>query len=199
VSPTFLRMTATAALLAAAMTATASAQTIGLTAGATFNTLNGDDAEDVFGFESKTGFVGGAYVILPLGGGSLTLEPQLLYTMKGADLPDFDTELSNDYIQIPVLLRYGFGAGGVKPSIFAGPAASFSVGCEFTGDVDGSCEDTGATEESVQWDGIVGAGLGFGKFGVDVRYEFGLTDVYEDFDAKNGTFAVLVRYNIFGN
>jgi outer membrane protein with beta-barrel domain len=197
-NPKFLRMTATAALLVAAMTATASAQTIGITAGATFNTLNGDDAEDVFGFESKTGFVGGAYLNLPLGGGSLSLEPAVLYTMKDADLPDFNTELSNEYIQIPVLLRYGFGAGGVKPSIFVGPAASFSVGCEFTGDVDGSCEDTGASEKSVQWDGIIGAGLSFGKFGVDVRYEFGLTDVYEDFDAKNGTFAILARYDLFG-
>lgn len=197
-NPKFLRMAATAALLAAAMTATASAQTIGITAGATFNSLNGDDAEDVFGFESKTGFVGGVYLNLGLGGGSFSVEPALLYTMKDADLPDFNTELSNEYIQIPVLLRYGFGAGGVKPSIFAGPAASFSVGCEFTGDVEGSCEDTGASEKSVQWDGIIGAGLSFGKFGVDVRYEFGLTDVYEDFDAKNGTFAILGRYALFG-
>jgi hypothetical protein len=198
-NPKFLRMTATAALLLAAMTATASAQTIGITAGATFNNLNGDDADDVFGFESKTGFVGGAYLNLPLGGGSFSVEPALLYTQKGADLPDFDTELSSDFIQIPVLLRYQFGAGGVKPSIFAGPAASFSVGCDFTGDVEGSCEETGATEESVQWDGIIGAGLNFGKLGVDARYEFGLTDAYEDFDAKNGTFVLLARYALFGN
>jgi hypothetical protein len=188
-------MAATATLLAAATSVTATAQTIGLTAGATFNSINGDDAEDFF--DSRTGFVGGAYVNFPLGG-SLSVEPALLYTMKGADIPDFDTELNADYIQIPILLRYSFGAGGVKPAIFAGPAASFQVGCDFSGDVEGSCEDELASPETVQWDGIVGAGLGFGKLGVDVRYEFGLSDVYEDFDAKNATWSILVRYALFG-
>ena len=196
-NPKFLRMPSTAALLLAAMTATASAQTIGLTAGATFNTISGDDVEDVF--ESKTGFVGGAYLNLPLGGGAFSVEPAVLYSMKGANIQDTDVEFSGDYIQIPVLLRYGFGAGGVKPVIFAGPAVSFQVGCEFSdGSDSATCEEAGDDGKSTAWDGIVGAGLSFGKLGVDVRYEFGLTDVYENLDAKNGTFAVLVRYNIFG-
>ena len=197
-NPKFLRMTATAVLLVAAMTATASAQGIGITAGATFNSISGDDVEDVF--ESKTGFVGGAYLSLGLGGGGLSLEPAVLYTMKGANIQGSDVEFSGDYIQIPILLRYGFGAGNVKPAIFAGPAASFQVSCDFSDSSDSaSCEDAGSDGKSTQWDGIVGAGLGFGKFGVDVRYEFGLSDVYEDLDAKNGTFAVLLRYNLFGN
>jgi Outer membrane protein beta-barrel domain len=196
-NPKFLRMTATAGLLVAALTATASAQTIGLTAGATFNTISGDDVEDVF--ESKTGFVGGAYLNLPLGGGAFSLEPAVLYSMKGANFQGSDIEFSGDYIQVPVLLRYGFGAGGVKPVLFAGPAASFQVGCEYSDSSDSAtCDEFGTNGKSVQWDGIVGAGLGFGKLGVDVRYEFGLTDVYEDLNAKNGTFAVLVRYNLFG-
>lgn len=195
-NPKLLRMTATAALLAAALTASASAQTIGLTAGATFNTISGDDLDDIV--ESRTGFVGGVYLNLPLGGGALSLEPALLYTMKGADFPDVDTELNADYIQIPVLLRYGFGAGGVKPVLFAGPAANIQVSCDLTGTFEGDCEDELSNPESLQWDGIVGAGIGFGKLGVDVRYEFGLTDAFEDIDGKNATWSILLRYALFG-
>jgi hypothetical protein len=189
-------MAATATLLAAATSVTATAQTIGLTAGATFNTISGDDFDDFV--ESRTGFIGGVYLNFPLGG-ALSVEPAVLYAMKNVDFPDDDTELDAAYIQIPALLRYSFGAGGVKPALFAGPAANIQVSCDLSGTFAGDCEDQISDPESVQWTGIVGAGLGFGKLGVDVRYEFGLNDAFEDVDGKNATWSILARYALFGS
>jgi hypothetical protein len=197
-NPKFLRMTATAALVIAAITAPASAQVgLGLTGGVSVSNLDGDDITDA---DNYTGFSGGAYVNLGLGS-ALSLEPQLLYTRKGAGSSDGD--LTQDFLQIPALLKYSFGAPGtgVRLFVFAGPVFSYAWSCEIdTGDgVD--CEDFPdvGSENSTIWSGTAGAGLQFGKLGLDVRYETGLSDTFEDIDAKYGTWTIMGRFALVGS
>ena len=120
---------AAVALAATALTAQAQgAKQFGIVAGVDFANMSGDDVDNT---SSKTGFVGGFYVAIPIAD-RVAIEPEVLYASKGfVDSDNSDFKLSNNYIEIPVLVRYSFSnEGGVY--FLAGPAVGFSISCKFS-------------------------------------------------------------------
>ena len=126
----FLRISTLAALALGATALTAQAQgakQFGILAGVGFANMSASDDFDGFDLGTRTGFVGGFYFALPVAA-RMAIEPEVLYTMKGTKLNDFDIDLNNDYIEIPVLFKYNFNdAGG--PYLLAGPSVGFSISC----------------------------------------------------------------------
>jgi hypothetical protein len=157
-------------------------------------------ADDV---RARTGVVFGAHVAIPLGGG-VALQPEALYTQRGASarLPfgvgDFDLKL--DYLDIPVLLRVGPSSGrGFQ--FLAGPSFNFNTKAELVLDVPFFNEPGGDIKDQVESLDI-GVVLGGGYYGpgflVEGRYEEGLTNVVnlpavldQTQDYKNRTFSVM--------
>jgi hypothetical protein len=197
------RVSALAALALGASALTAQAQgakTFGLVAGVDFSTLSGSDASDN---KSKTGFMGGLFVAIPVGA-RMAVEPEVLYSMKGSKFGDgtYDETLTLDYIEIPVLFKYNFNdAGG--PYLLAGPAVNFNVTCKdsFTpsggSESSASCSDLGV-KANTTFGGVVGLGFSRGRLGIEGRYDFDFTDAIElddgtTIDAKNGAWAILLR------
>jgi hypothetical protein len=186
------RVSALAAVTLAAVSATASAQSsmkIGALAGVDFTNLTGDD---VSGLSSKTGFIGGLYVGFPMGK-SIVLEPEVLYVNKGAKDNSVSPEqtLGINYIEIPVLVRYNFGAGG--PFILLGPSVGFSTSCTFSnGAASADCKGLGADVQTT-YSGIVGLGFQKGRFGLEGRYDFDFGDAFKDTKAKNTAWEILAR------
>ena len=189
-----LRNVAAAAALVFAVTGTAEAQmTIGAKGGV--NLANLENAE-VLGDESRTGFVGGGFLRMGFLRG-LTLQPELLYSSKGAEFPDEGVpesggEIILDYVEIPVLLRYDFPFEPFRPYLYGGPYGAFEVGCE----VDVAGENTEATDcgegfggdnrRSFDWGAIAGGGLSFGmgpgRLLLEARYGIGMQDLIDDAD-----------------
>jgi Outer membrane protein beta-barrel domain len=186
-----------AVLLLVASGTTASAQGFGVTAGANFADISGDDIEgsDV---DSRTAFVGGVFYEHKLGT-SISIRPELLYSMKGGtNTLAQDVTWQNDYIQVPVLLKYSFGSGATHPFILAGPAIAFNVNCKFTdGSDEASCDDIFGDDavSSTDFSGILGLGVQWNALDINVRYDLGFTNVLEDVDATNKTISILVGYN----
>lgn len=184
---------ATLALALSALTAHAQgAKSFGIVAGVDFATMSGDDLDGA-DIGSRTGFIGGAYFNMPVGS-AISIEPEVLYVMKGLTAPG-DVTYANDYIEIPVLVKYSFSSDGGL-SIFAGPDVAFSISCNGSDtNTEISCDDLDLQTETT-FGGVVGAGFMRKRFGIEARYDFDFGDAWKDISAKNSAFEILARIMI---
>ena len=172
----------------------------GLRAGLNLASLNGDDASlDNISPDSRIGFSGGFFVGIRVTPNFL-IQPEVLYTQKGAkyDVGGAEFTIKLDYVEVPVLFKGRFGSGGVKPSVFAGPAVGFKVSGKsaFDGEEE-DLEEAKGTEFGI----VFGAGLdlaaGSGAFTIDARYTLGLTTLDDSAvaaDIKNGVWSFSLGY-----
>jgi len=182
-----LRTIALTVALAILCAASASAQlAIGLTGGVNSSTLTGSGT-DSLNVNSKTGGAGGGYVNIYVGK-RFSVEGQLLFSGQGFKA---DTvSVTQGYIELPALLKVYFG----KLNIFAGPAVSWKVSCSVSG-TSGDC----STANSSLWSGIAGAGLQFGKLGIEAHYQGGFSDTFDGINASYGTWYLMGRLALLGS
>ena len=181
------------AILMAAPLHRADAQLIsispGLMAGASLSTFTGNFTQDV---KDYTGFIAGAFVRIGVLG--FAVQPGAYYTTKGAKTSDFSettgAKRSLDYIQIPLVIRLRMGPLYVG----AGPAVGFKLGCKLTFQAStssaqdcGSGSDAGFSAKSLEYTGILEAGLIFGKFELGGRADIGLANVNEAITAGSAS------------
>jgi hypothetical protein len=169
---------------------------LGVKAGVNVANFTGDD---VFHNSSSEGAVGGVFARYRLSG-SWSLQPEALFTMRGAEfsVEDIQSEQQINYVEIPVLARFGWGHGAsFRPSLFAGPSVAFLVKNKI---VDGAEIDlkgqTGTRD--VDAGAILGAELdytlGAGEVMLDARYEMGLISWSEDLNIRNSTLSFMLGY-----
>lgn len=166
----------------------------GIKGGLNLATINNLDDTDY-----KAGVLLGAYFKLKLAESDVYLQPEVLYVQYGGKDANSDQSMTFNYIQIPVLLKLGFGASdaseaSVSPNVFFGPylgintKAEFDTGEGLSGDIDEVVKDTDIGL-------VIGMGLDSNKLSLSLRYAAGLTSLYEDdFDdgEKNGAIAFTV-------
>lgn len=180
----------------------ASAGPLGKTikAGISYAQITNDNA-DIGDSDHELGFAAGigiSYDLVP----GITLAPELLYVQQGGKygitITDEGGNITGsgdliwdlDYLQVPVLARISLPVvGSMLPTVIAGPAFAFNVASDYTIDAPGG-EETGELDDVASTDLslIVGLGLKFGAgpagVNVDVRYNYGLSDLN---DAEGGT------------
>jgi hypothetical protein len=168
----------------------------GLMAGINSSTIGGPDVEDA---SRRVGAMGGILVVAPVRPG-VAIEPEVIFTMKGADFSDIEGSgsVKMSYVEVPVLLRVSIPTStAARPFFYAGPSVSFRASCNFeaTGEdfgADLSCdqlESQGVEFKSVDYGLIVGAGASFDLSGklvtLSVRYDHSFAKIIEDVDAKH--------------
>jgi len=160
---------------------------LGIKAGANFSNQSITDIST----NSKTGFHGGAYVILAFSE-KWAIQPEVLYSSQGSELPNDLNDLT--YLSIPVLLRW-------KPisllSIEAGPQFSSLLSA-----VDDSGDSIKEDFKNSDFGLAVGATVHL-PLGINggVRYVWGFTDVSDlqnDVTVKNTMVQVYVGWTILG-
>ena len=159
-----------------------------LVAGPTFTKITGDDAPD--DVETRTGFLAGVATNIPLSGESVALTPAVVFVQRG--WKETDTEAKVSYIDIPVFVALNVpvsDAAGLLLS--AGPRISFQMSCTRTPE-DGESADCPDEDGIKSTDfGVLGdAGFGFSisptmYLGVGAGYDFGLTEIFDNFAVKN--------------
>ncbi len=161
----------------------------GFKGGLSMTGVTGDDADD---YETKSGLAVGLFTNISLSGG-LSIQPELLYVQKGAKLSD-ESEgsitLKANYVEIPVLLKLGFGNNGpATPCLFVGPAFAFSAGSKTNAEgtllgVPVSVDIDNSNEESSDLGLVLGGGvdfsLGRAKLTMELRYTAGLQPMWKD-------------------
>jgi len=173
----------------------ASAQVqFGVKAGANFSTLTGSD---VSGAKTLVGFHGGGLVSVPIFS-TFTLQPEVLYSMQGAKGTESETDITlhQNYVNVPVLFKYNHASGFFAAT---GPQIGFLVSAKAK--EGGETTDVKSYYKSTDfsWAVAIGYKLPSINAGIDVRYNFGLTNIadYSGADVKNSVFQVGLFY-LFG-
>jgi hypothetical protein len=159
----------------------------GLKGGANVANVNGNFGTALEDWKSTVGFCAGIFLELNLGR-ILTIQPEVLYTVKGADTGT--GKLKFDYLEIPILLKIRIPTGSIHPFVFAGPAFGFSLKAV----VDGiEIQDMPTADTSA----VLGGGLQLGRsIHIDVRYTMGLQKLaipdLDTIDLKNGVLSATI-------
>jgi len=211
----FMGIGGAVALVLLVMAAPASAQLgFGVKAGlniAKLSDLETIETLDELENEAKTGFVGGAFVKLPMGPFKLQVEG--LYSVKGAKgnyigsvgTVQWETKLT--YFEFPVLLKYEFPTPALKPFFYGGGSVAFLNKAEQRNKIiDSDWEEVDITDDLKTADYSLVAGAGVELFGITVegRYTHGLSDPIDPKtddllmnEAKNRTWSVMAGFDFY--
>jgi hypothetical protein len=172
------------ALIVAVLTATAaSAQNmnIGIKGGLNLYNIDNDNNSE---YDTKIGYHVGLLAHIHLTR-QFAVQPELVYSLQGAKytVGGVESKLNLGYVNIPVLLQYMFDNGF---RLQAGPQLGFMLNAKTKiGDTKTDVKDQFKTVEL----GLA-AGVGYvhtaSGFGVDARYNYGLSDISES-DAVKST------------
>ena len=181
------------ALAAILMTATAKAQNVnvGIKGGLNIyniNNSNGQKYDNLLGF--NLGLIGHIHLAK-----QLAFQPEIVYSAQGAKFTTagVQTKIQLGYINVPLLLQYMFDNGF---RLQAGPQVGFLVNAKSK--TPNSTIDIKNNFKKV--DVGLGAGIGYvnpaTNFGIDARYNLGLSNINENSSAKstNRGFQVGVFY-----
>lgn len=191
-----------AAMVVALLVPQAQAQSVhfGLKGGLNFAdaTFKGT-AVDMPDFKSQTGPTWGIFANFELG--PVTIQPEVLLSQRGVKYSDYEGadavvtgHMKLDYIEIPILVKYSFMSGPVKPFVFAGPSFSFLRKARNGYEVDVT-DNTENPDYSYYYDysdyfkkteiaGIFGIGvdcqLSKVVLSLDARYHLGLSNITDE-------------------
>ena len=168
------------------------------------------DTLDKLESESKTDFVGGAYLKFPLG--ALRLQIEGLYSLKGGEgqysnngLGSAPWETQLTYLEIPVLLKYEFPTSTLKPFLYGGGSVAFLMKAEKRNQtVDSDWVDIKDDLNSTDYGLVVGAGIELLGLTLEGRYTHGLADTVDQKsgdlqvdEAKNKTWSIMAGIDFF--
>jgi len=177
---------------------------LGITAGLNSATVGGGEVGDA---SRRTGFIVGATMVAPMSP-SVSLEPQVLFTSKGAHFEDSSGggSITMNYIQVPLLVRVRGSSSGrseMHPFVFGGPAIALKASCNVEA-TDGSVRASFSCDQleegdvkfnSVDYGVIVGAGLGFNvggrMFSIGARYDHSLADIDDASGVKHRVISIM--------
>ena len=144
----------------------------------TYSDVTGAGEDILEGGESKMGYHFGVYYQASILG--FFLRPELVYTTTKSSYQfgQQETDYNVSKIDLPVLV----GAKVLGPvTVFAGPSLQYIVENDFEG------FDLGEVEEEFTIGAQLGAGIQFGRLGLDVRYERALKENEAEFmDLESG-------------
>lgn len=145
--------------------------TVGPKAGLGLTSVVGSDVPD--GVKSDLGYALGGFLTYS-SEKNFGFTVEATYTRRGAkyEVLGETVHLKYNYIEVPLLARYFFSSGAVRPSVFIGPSLNFLLSAK-SDDVDIKSSTT-----SFDFVGVVGAGVNIKTMSnqwlnIDVRYNRG--------------------------
>lgn len=175
---------------------------IGVKGGVNFATVSGDGFDSP---DSRTSFNAGFVAEIPFSE-RFSIQPEVLYSGQGFDAVqrDQDNFLDNDenveyqldYIQVPVLAKIYLVKG---LNIQAGPQIGFKINEEidYRPNDDAGDVDLGDYSETEDIDISLAAGVEYkfdGGFFIQGRYNYGFTELIENYDIHNSVYQVGVGF-----
>ncbi len=171
---------------------------LGPKAGFTTSKLTTNDAAIVNDF--KTNFTGGLFIRL---GSRTYVQPEVNFATKGGILNSSNVSFASrtinlKTIEVPILLGskvFDFGIANFR--FLAGPVGTYLLDKEVSFSSVPSVDATIFKELS--WSAQAGMGVDILMFTLDVRYEFGLSDLFSEasIDGKTALFNVSLGWKLF--
>ncbi len=166
----------------------------GLKGGLNFFSIKGEASISFMGFsETETfdsgtqmGFHGGIFMEKPLNE-FLSIQPEINFIQKGGsesdggvdDFVEFeDEDVTLSYIDVPLLLKINIPLeGNLSPFITAGGYVGYLLDAKVK--FDGTVEDISDDVKDISYGLLFGAGVNFGNFFVELRYDYGLSNIFD--------------------
>ena len=180
----------------------------GFTAGANITRVSGSQVSDI---SNRDGWIGGVTLDLPLSG-HWSAETGALYAMKGWTRVEPQTDdravAKLDYVVFPALLRYEFrNTSPLAPFVGGGASLSIRSGCGLsaTSAASGQTQNITCVQveqlnsqfgfHTVDWGALVAGGVaadvGRSRLTFEARYEYGLTALQRNNDARSRAIALM--------
>ena len=175
------------------------AQDVGAKAGFLWGQLRGDDGNPSTSYSNRRDWSAGIFT--RFGAGPVMLQPEVLYSRRGARLeidgaPDLESRFRLDYLEVPVLLRLGGGS----TSVYVGGYGALKISAKAESrPTDGDWTGVNISDqiETFDYGVLAGIAMDFGKFGIDARYILGMRRLFKSTeegidapDLKHGGVAV---------
>lgn len=142
----------------------------------------------MFGAGAITGASAGGFLTYRLTP-AFAFQPEVLYTMKGADIGGTLSQLSVNYVEVPLLLKLTVPSQ-MGPNLFVGPTFSYKLWSRRSAKI----------ETLNVWDyGFVfGLGVNAGPFTVDTRFILGMPSIAASpgiLGIRNNVFSIMAGYS----
>jgi hypothetical protein len=142
-------------------------------------------------FKYRIGVIAGGFFTWPMGS-RLDLQPEVLFSQQGAsfDVTGFDSvTIKLDSLVAPILVRYKLRSSGGGLVLFGGPSLGFNLSAKAVSKSSGrtTTDDIGDDIESFDYGVVFGAGWEAGRFTIDGRYTWGLSEIGKDEDDPEKT------------
>jgi len=175
---------ALAAVFGVVAPAAAQGLTYGVKGGVTLATLAEDDDGDAISFDNRIGLVAGGFVNWPLGG-RLALQPEALFTQKGAKVEEGGGTLTEqlDYLDVPVLIHYRLTGSDTRHlSVFGGPAIGLKLRARSRASFGGTAVEDDVSDRVKPADLSIVGGVSYqrGRVSIEGRYAWGVSDIDKD-------------------
>ena len=193
----------TVALCALATPTFAQATVFGVKGGISFVSLSFDDVDQGDEVSSRTSYVIGGFVGIPVTP-MISVQPEVLWAPAGtevtsAELGGQTAEISFNQVQVPVLLKANIGKSSTRPFVVVGPVFGFKASklkfkiadFETTDPEETGDNDASSTDVAIAF----GGGVDVGKLSVEVRYNLGVKDLDTSSDsAKTRSLMLLAGF-----
>ena len=189
---TVLKLTSLFAFLCVFTTMNAQNLSFGLRAGVNIATVNIEQDGISIEPDSRTGLDIGALLNIGITD-AFSVQPEVSFIQKGyaIDLLGDKVELILNYIEVPVLAKYGFGSESFQGFVQAGPSFGFAAsGKTKFGDEEEDIEfedDFNRFDFGLQFGAGAGFAAGSGQAFVDFRYALGLSNLDASEGEESGT------------
>jgi len=153
--------------------------------------------DNTLGSDNRSGYYAGVWA--RIGAAGIHFQPELYLAGKNTTLTN-DAGLENKVrftsLDVPLLIGTKIGAAGVGLRLNTGPVVSFILDDKQSfGNAAGSVFRGNFKNQAVAWQ--FGAGFDFGKLGLDLRYEAGLSKIgksgYDDTKLNLFTLGLALR------
>ncbi len=182
-----------------AFAAASNAQSVGVSIGANFANVGGDDVEET---ESKFNFTAGLFAEFMLSE-KIGLQAELVSSGQGYKFDDpggsgFELKQKLGYLNVPVMANIYLADNFY---VQAGPYLGFLLSAEesISGSLGTTDTDNKDQFESTDFGAMLGLGVKAGKFNFGARYQLGLSDIVADASAKNRVFNVSAGFRFVNN
>lgn len=168
-----------------------------------YNTSKLSVDPDVISSELRSNFQYGAFVRF---GDKVFLQPEVNYVTKGGLLKSSDNsgnqEITLKTLTIPLLLGVKIiNLKVVSVHLIGGPVASYSLNKDINLTSPGSTWPVNSKEDikNATWAIQAGAGIDLSIFTFDIRYEIGMSEIYDgpDYSLKNNLLNVSLGLKLF--
>jgi hypothetical protein len=150
------------------------------------NIVNAKFDRDVINADNITGFHIGPLVEGMFGQGGIGFDASILFSRKGFDADN--KTVKNDFLDVPLNIKFKLGLPLVNPYLAAGPYMSFRISgdekWDFHQNANGIVDQVKTKSFGAGLNFSAGAEL-FNHLQVGVTYGWGLTDNYKTFDAND--------------